>query len=158
MKLDDIKLGMKVLITKDSEENGWEKLDEDTKEKFIGKPCTVIGIRLPFTTEIMKGPVISVQVITPQKLQSPWINSFPLSSLEPCILPYWPNVGDTISFMNGSQQEVGTIVQYGVEKENGDYGDCRLLIEIKKDNGDIKYAMISSDCVIGKTDPNKSVH
>ena len=86
MKLDDIKLGMKVLITKDYEENGWEKLNEDLKEKFIGKTGTVIGIRLPFTTEIMKGPVISVQVITPQKLQSPWINSFPLSSLEPCIL------------------------------------------------------------------------
>lgn len=35
MKLEDIKLGMKVLITKDAEENGWEKLNEDLKEKFI---------------------------------------------------------------------------------------------------------------------------
>jgi hypothetical protein len=35
MKLEDIKLGMKVLITKDVEENGWEKLNEDLKEKFI---------------------------------------------------------------------------------------------------------------------------
>ena len=156
MKLEDIKLGMKVLITKDAEENGWEKLNEDLKEKFIGKAGTVIGIRMPFTAEIMKGPVISVQVITSQKLQSPWTNSFPLSSLEPCVSAYWtPNVGDTISFMNGSQQEVGTILQYGVEKENGNNKDCHLFVEIKKDDGNIKYAMISSDCVIGKVEARK---
>ena len=158
MKLEDIKLGMTVLITKDAEKNGWEKLNEDLKEKFIGKTGAVIGIRMPFTAEIMKGPVISVQVITSQKLQSHWTNSFPLSSLEPCISAYCTNVGDTILFMNGSQQEVGTILQYGVEKENGNNKDCHLFVEIKKDNGDIKYAMISSNCVIGKADPNKSIH
>ena len=54
-------------------------------------------------------------------------------------------------------QEVGTILQY-VEKENGNNKDCHLVVEIKKDDGNIKYAVISSDCVIGKADPNKSVH
>lgn len=154
MKLDDIKLGMKVLVVKDRTEEGWVPLLPDIANKFIGKVGRVIGMWLAQQDDDKRGPVIRIYINNGYTE-----HSFPPSSLEPCISAYWTtNVGDTISFMNGSQQEVGTILQYGVEKENGDYKDCHLFVEIKKDNGDTKYAMISSDYVIGKADPNKSIH
>jgi len=154
MKLEDIKLGMKVIVVKDRTEEGWVPLLPDIANKFIGKVGRVMGMWLAQQDDDKRGPVIRIYINNGYTE-----HSFPPSSLEPCISVDWvPDVGDTISFMNGSQQEVGTIVQYGVEKENGNNKDCYLFIEIKKDNGDIKYAMISSDCVIGKADPNKSIH
>ena len=154
MKLDDIKLGMKVLVVRDRVDDGWTLLPPDIADKFIGKVGRVMGMWLAQQDDDKRGPVIRIYINNGYTE-----HSFPPSSLEPCISVDWvPDVGDTISFMNGSQQEVGTIVQYGVEKENGNNKDCYLFIEIKKDNGDIKYAMISSDCVIGKADPNKSIH
>ncbi len=154
MKSEDIKLGMKVIVVKDRTEEGWVPLLPDIANKFIGKVGRVMGMWLAQQDDDKRGPVIRIYINNGYTE-----HSFPPSSLEPCVSVYWvPDVGDTISFMNGSQQEVGTIVQYGVEKENGNNKDCHLFVEIKKDNGDIKYAMISSDCVIGKADPNKSIH
>lgn len=154
MKLEDIKLGMKVIVVKDRTEEGWVPLLPDIANKFIGKVGCVMGMWLAQQDDDKRGPVIRIYINNGYTE-----HSFPPSSLEPCILVDWvPDVGDTILFMNGSHQEVGTILQYGVEKENGVYVDCRLFVEIKKDNGDIKYAMISSDCVIGKTERSKTIH
>lgn len=154
MKLEDIKLGMKVLVIKDRTEEGWIPISPDLVDKFIGQVGRVIGMWINEQDENNKGPAIRVHIDNGYDDYT-----FPPSSLEPCISAYWTtNVGDTILFMNGSQQEVGTILQYGVEKENGNNKDCHLFVEIKKDNGDITYAMISSDCVIGKVDPNKTIH
>jgi hypothetical protein len=153
MKLEDIKLGMKVIVVKDRTEEGWVPLLPDIANKFIGKVGRVMGMWLAQQDDDKRGPVIRIYINNGYTE-----HSFPPSSLEPCISVDWvPDVGDTISFMNGSQQEVGTILQY-VEKENGNNKDCHLVVEIKKDDGNIKYAVISSDCVMSKADSNKSVH
>lgn len=46
MKLEDIKLGMKVIVVKDRTEEGWVPLLPDIANKFIGKVGRVMGMWL----------------------------------------------------------------------------------------------------------------
>ena len=46
MKLEDIKLGMKVIITQDRTGNGWTSLHPDIAKAFIGKVGNVRGKRM----------------------------------------------------------------------------------------------------------------
>lgn len=154
MKLEDIKLGMKVIITQDRTGNGWTPLHPDVAKAFIGKVGNVRGMWIPSEKEDKRAFIIDVKV--DELYDAYGTISLPMSSIKP-VMPNYCRIDDTILFMNGSQQEVGTILQY-VEKENGNNKDCHLVVEIKKDDGNIKYAVISSDCVIGKADPNKSIH
>ena len=152
MKLDDIKLGMKVIITQDRTGNGWTPLHPDVAKAFIGKVGNVRGMWIPSEKEDKRAFIIDVKV--DELYDAYGTISLPLTSIEPCMSNYWSiGIDDTILFMHGGQQEVGTVLCYGLDKENGIYKGSILFVEIKKDNDNIKYTMISSDCVIGKADP-----
>ena len=157
MKLEDIKLGMKVIITQDRTGNGWTPLHPDVAKAFIGKVGNVRGMWIPSEKEDKRAFIIDVKV---DKLYDAYGTiSLPMSSIEPVMPNYWSiGIDDTILFMYGVQQEVGTILSYGLEQENGVYKNSILFVEIKKDANNVKYVCISSDCVIGKADPNKSIH
>jgi hypothetical protein len=157
MKLEDIKLGMKVIITQDRTGNGWTTLHPDVAKAFIGKVGNVRGMWIPSEKEDKRAFIIDVKVDELYEVYG--TISLPLTSIEPCMPNYWSiGIDDTILFMHGDQQEVGTVLCYGVNQENGVYKKNILFVEIKKDNGDTKYTMISSDCVMSKADPNKSIH
>ena len=51
MKLEDIKLGMKVIITRDRTGNGWTPLHPDVAKAFIGKVGNVRGMWIPSEKE-----------------------------------------------------------------------------------------------------------
>ena len=157
MKLEDIKLGMKVIITRDRTGNGWTPLHPDVAKAFIGKVGNVRGMWIPSEKEDRRAFIIDVKV---DELYDAYGTIYlPLSSIEPCIPSFSIGIDDTILFMYGGQQEVGTILSYGLEQENGVYKKNSILfVEIKKDANNVKYVCISSDCVIGKADPNKSIH
>jgi len=157
MKLEDIKLGMKVIITQDRTGNGWTPLHPDVAKAFIGKVGNVRGMWIPSEKEDKRAFIIDVKV--DELYDAYGTISLPMSSIEPVMSNYWSiGIDDTILFMYGVQQEVGTILSYGLEQENGVYKNSILFVEIKKDANNVKYVCISSDCVIGKADPNKSIH
>ena len=157
MKLEDIKLGMKVIITQDRTGNGWTPLHPDVAKAFIGKVGNVRGMWIPSEKEDKRAFIIDVKV--DELYDAYGTISLPMSSIEPVMSNYWSiGIDDTILFMYGVQQEVGTILSYGLEQENGVYKNSILFVEIKKDANNVKYVCISSDCVIGKVDPNKSIH
>ena len=157
MKLEDIKLGMKVIITQDRTGNGWTPLHPDVAKAFIGKVGNVRGMWIPSEKEDKRAFIIDVKV--DELYDAYGTISLPMSSIEPVMSNYWSiGIDDTILLMYGVQQEVGTILSYGLEQENGVYKNSILFVEIKKDANNVKYVCISSDCVIGKADPNKSIH
>lgn len=156
MHIDDVKLGMSVIITKDRTGSGWSPLHPDTAKAFIGKVGNVRGMWIPTDTNDKRAFIIDVKV--DGIYDSYGIVSLPLSSIEPCMPNYWSiGIDDTILFMYGDQQEVGTVLCYGVEKENGVYKKNILFVEIKKDADNIKYVCISSEYVIGKAKIDKVI-
>ena len=147
MKLEDIKLGMKVIITRDRTGNGWTPLHPDVAKAFIGKVGNVRGMWIPSEKEDKRAFIIDVKV--DELYDAYGTISLPMSSIEPVMLNYWSiGIDDTILFMYDGQQEVGTILSYGLEQENGVYKNSILFVEIKKDANNVKYVCISSDCVI----------
>ena len=62
MKLEDIKLGMKVIITQDRTGNGWTTLHPDVAKAFIGKVGNVRGMWIPSEKEDKRAFIIDVKV------------------------------------------------------------------------------------------------
>lgn len=149
MKLDDIKLGMKVLVVRDRVDDGWALLPPDIADKFIGKAGRVMGMWLAQQNDDKKGPIIRIYINNGYTEYS-----FPLSSLEPCITIEM-KVDDAILFVNGIHQKIGVVKQVVYEKKNNET-NCLLFVEVESANS-TTYAIVPTDYVISKVEKDSSL-
>lgn len=150
MELDDIKLGMKVLVVRDRVEEGWALLPPDIADKFIGKVGRVMGMWLAQQNDDRKGPIIRIYINNGYTEYS-----FPLSSLEPCTT-IEIKVDDAILFVDGIHQKVGVVKQVVYEKKNNETTNCLLFVEINSANS-TTYAIVPTDHVIRKVEKDSSL-
>jgi hypothetical protein len=152
VELDDIKLGMKVLVVRDRVEEGWTPILPDIADKFIGQVGRVIGMWIYDQDENNKGPAIRVTV------NNGYVDyAFPPSSLEPCIPKFAEmKVDDGILFMSGIYQKVGVIKQVVYEKKNNETTNCLLFVEVESANS-TTYAIVPTDHVISKVEKDSSL-
>lgn len=152
MELDDIRLGMKVLVVRDRVGEGWTPLLQNIADKFIGKVGRVIGMWLAEGEEDNRGPVIRVNVDNGYNDYA-----FPPSSLEPCIPKFSEmKVDDGILFMNGIYQKIGVVKQVVYEKKNDETTNCLLFVEVESANS-TTYAIVPTDHVISKVEKDSSL-
>lgn len=152
MKLDDIRLGMKVLVVRDRIEEGWTPLQQNIANEFIGKTGRVMGMWLAEGEEDNRGPVVKVYINNGYTE-----HSFPPSSLEPCIPKFSEmKVDDAILFMNGIHQKIGVVKQVVYEKKNNETTNCLLFVEVESANS-TTYAIVPTDHVISKVEKDSSL-